>query len=393
MKLTNLKIIILVLTLIPLMTGCYNYQELNNLSIVTGTSIEKENDKYKVTIQVVNPKKNDDARSSNQPTFITYSQVGNTLQEAYRNIVLTSSRRIYGSHINILIISEDIAEKDIRETIDFIFRNPEIRKEFYVLLSKTPSKLLELNTPITNISSSNIKDTLTADAIHLAASKQVTYNQMMNMYLNPNLEIVLPTIEIIGEDTKGDDIDNLKNTDPETDYKLTGLAVFKENKILTTLKEKESIIYNIITNNINNTILKYECEKDKYISNKISEISTSTEIDPKTNKLKLKIKGTATISEIHCNYDLTNPKTIKEIEKNINKQITKDTNNIIKKFQNLNTDIFGFKDIYYKNNYKEFQNIKNNYDETFKNMQLEIKSNIKIIAKGNVEGDIYEMEN
>ena len=94
MKLTNLKIIILVLTLIPLMTGCYNYQELNNLSIVTGTSIEKENDKYKITIQVVNPKKNDDARSSSQPTFITYSQVGDTLQEAYRNIVLTSSRRI-----------------------------------------------------------------------------------------------------------------------------------------------------------------------------------------------------------------------------------------------------------------------------------------------------------
>ena len=392
MKLTNIKIIILLLVLIPL-TGCYNYQELNNLSIVTGTSIEKENDKYKITIQVVNPKKSDDARSSSQPTFITYSQAGDTLQEAYRRIVLTSSRRIYGSHINILIISEDIAEKDIRETIDFIFRNPEIRKEFYVLLSKTPSKLLELNTPITNISSSNIKDTLTDDAIHLAASKKVTYNQMMNMYLNPNLEIVLPTIEIIGENTKGDDIDNLKSTDPKTDYKLTGLAVFKENKILTTLKDEEAITYNIITNNVNNTILKCECEKDKYISNKISEISTSTEIDHKTNKLKLKIKGTATISEVLCNYDLTNPKTIKEIEKNINKQITKNTTNIIKKFQNLNTDIFGFKDIYYKNYYKEFNKIKDKYDETFKNMQLNITSNIKIIAKGNVEGDIYEMEN
>lgn len=393
MKLTNLKIIILVLTLIPLMTGCYNYQELNNLSIVTETSIEKENDKYKITIQVVNTKKNDDARSSSQPAFITYSKVGDTLQEAYRNIILTSSRRIYGSHINILIISEDIAEKDIRETIDFVFRNPEMRKEFYVLLSKTPSKLLELNTPITNISSSNIKDTLTADAIHLATSKQVTYNQMMDMYLNPNLEIVLPTIEIIGEDTKGDDIDNLKNTDPKTDYKLTDLAVFKGNKILTTLKDKESIMYNIITNNVKNTILKYECEKGKYIANKISEISTSTEIDPKTNKLKLKIKGTATISEVHCNYDLTNPKTIKEIEKKFNKQVTKDTTDIIKKFQDLNTDIFGFKDMYYKNYYKEFNKIKDKYDETFKNMELDITSNVKIIAKGNIEGDIYEMEN
>ena len=110
-------------------------------------------------------------------------------------------------------------------------------------------------------------------------------------------------------------------------------------------------------------------------------------------RLKLKIKGTATISEVHCNYDLTNPKTIKEIEKNINKQITKDTNNIIKKFQNLNTDIFGFKDMYYKNYYKEFNKIKDKYNETFKNMELDITSDVKIIAKGNVEGDIYEMEN
>ena len=391
MKLTNIKIIIILL-IIPILTGCYNYQELNNLSIVTGTSIEKENDKYKITIQVVNPKKSDDAKSSTQPSFITYSQVGDTLQEAYRNIVLTSSRRIYGSHINILIISEDIAKEDITETIDFMFRNAEIRKEFYVLLSKTPTKLLELNTPITNISSSNIKDTLTADSIHLATSKQVTYNQMMNMYLNPNLEIILPTIEITGTDS-GDDINNLKDTDPKTDYVLTGLAVFKENKILTTLENKEAITYNIITNNVKNTIQKYECDKNKYIANKISEISTTKEINTKENKLKLKINGTATISEIHCNYDLTNPKTIKEIEKNINKQLVKDTTTIIKKFQDLNTDIFGFKDIYYKNYYKEFNKIKDNYDKTFKNMQLDITSNIKIIAKGNVEGDIYEMEN
>lgn len=393
MKLTNLKIIIVLFTIIPLMTGCYNYQELNNLSIVTGTSIEKEDNKYKITIQVVNPKKSDDAVSSNQPTFITYSQFGDTLQEAYRNIVLTSSRRMYGSHLNILIISEDIAQNDISETIDFIFRNPEIRKEFLVLLSNNPSRLLELNTPITNISSSNIKDTLTADAIHLAASKQVTYNQMMNMYLNPNLEIVLPIVEMIGDDTREDNIDNLKSTNPKIDYRLDGLAVFKENKLLTTLMEKEAITYNLITNNINNTIFKYECEKDKYVANKISEISTLIKIVPKTNKLVLKIMGTATISEVHCNYDLTNPKVIKEIEENINKQVVKDISDIIKKFQGYGTDIFGFKDIYYKDYYKEFVKIRDNYDEIFKNMKLDITSNVRIIAKGNVIGDIYEMEN
>lgn len=393
LTLTNIKIIILLLTIFPLITGCYNYQELNNLSIVTGTSIEKIDNKYKITIQVVNPKKSDDTSSTNQPTFITYSQLGNTLQEAYRNIVLTSSRRIYGSHINILIISEDIAKEDISQILDFVFRNTEMRKEFNVLLSKEPSKLLELNTPITNISSNNIKDTLTADTLHLAASRQITFNEMMNMYLNPNLEIVLPTVEMIGNFNEGENIDNLKNTNPNADYKLTGLAIFKGNKILTTLNEKESVNYNIVTNNVTNTLLKHECQNNKYIVHKINELSTIQEIDPKKNKLKVKITGTAIISEVQCDYDLTKPKTIEKIQEDINKELVKNTTNIIKKFQEQSTDVFGFEDIYYKNYYKDYNKIKDNYEEIFKNMQIDITSNIKVIAKGNVEGDIYEMEN
>lgn len=393
LALTNIKIIILLLTIFPLITGCYNYQELNNLSIVTGTSIEKIDNKYKITIQVVNPKKSDDTSSTNQPTFITYSQLGDTLQEAYRNIVLTSSRRIYGSHINILIISEDIAKEDISQILDFVFRNTEMRKEFNVLLSKEPSKLLELNTPITNISSNNIKDTLTADTLHLAASRQITFNEMMNMYLNPNLEIVLPTVEMIGNFNEGENIDNLKNTNPNADYKLTGLAIFKGNKILTTLNEKESVNYNIVTNNVTNTLLKHECQNNKYIVHKINELSTIQEIDPKKNKLKVKISGTAIISEVQCDYDLTKPKTIEKIQEDINKELVKNTTNIIKKFQEQSTDVFGFKDIYYKNYYKDYNKIKDNYEEIFKNMQIDITSNIKVIAKGNVEGDIYEMEN
>lgn len=393
LTLTNIKIIILLLTIFPLITGCYNYQELNNLSIVTGTSIEKIDNKYKITIQVVNPKKSDDTSSTNQPTFITYSQLGDTLQEAYRNIVLTSSRRIYGSHINILIISEDIAKEDISQILDFVFRNTEMRKEFNVLLSKEPSKLLELNTPITNISSNNIKDTLTADTLHLAASRQITFNEMMNMYLNPNLEIVLPTVEMIGNFNEGENIDNLKNTNPNADYKLTGLAIFKGNKILTTLNEKESVNYNIVTNNVTNTLLKHECQNNKYIVHKINELSTIQEIDPKKNKLKVKITGTAIISEVQCDYDLTKPKTIEKIQEDINKELVKNTTDIIKKFQEQSTDVFGFEDIYYKNYYKDYNKIKDNYEEIFKNMQIDITSNIKVIAKGNVEGDIYEMEN
>ena len=81
------KIIILLIILLPLLTGCYNYRELNDLSIVTAMSIEKNNDLYKVTVQVVNPRKDTDASKGNQPSFITYNKTSKSIQQALREMI------------------------------------------------------------------------------------------------------------------------------------------------------------------------------------------------------------------------------------------------------------------------------------------------------------------
>ena len=57
------KTLILLLPLL-LLSGCYNYQEMNDLGIITATEINKENDEFKITVQVVNPKKQSDASTS-----------------------------------------------------------------------------------------------------------------------------------------------------------------------------------------------------------------------------------------------------------------------------------------------------------------------------------------
>ena len=86
------KIIILSIILLPLLTGCYNYRELNNLSIVTAISIEKNNDLYKVTVQVVNPRKDTDTSKGNQPSFITYNKTSKSIQQALREMITGYTR-------------------------------------------------------------------------------------------------------------------------------------------------------------------------------------------------------------------------------------------------------------------------------------------------------------
>ena len=101
---------------------------------IAAVEADKIEDEFHLLVQVANPKNQNDASSANQPQFVTYEASGQTLQQAFRNIVQESSRKIYGMHIQLLVITENIAKEDLQSMLDFFFRNVEIRKEFYVIV-------------------------------------------------------------------------------------------------------------------------------------------------------------------------------------------------------------------------------------------------------------------
>ena len=50
-----MKKILFIIPLILLLTGCYNYREINELAIVSGISITQEGNDIKLTTEVINP--------------------------------------------------------------------------------------------------------------------------------------------------------------------------------------------------------------------------------------------------------------------------------------------------------------------------------------------------
>ena len=127
------KILILLLILLPLISGC-NYKELNNLSIVNMVAIDYVDDKYEVTVKVLNTEKESDNQNS---TFdgVTYKSSGNNLTEAISNISLTNPKQIYLSHLELLVISKDLANNKLKDIINYFINNSAINKNFSVLLS------------------------------------------------------------------------------------------------------------------------------------------------------------------------------------------------------------------------------------------------------------------
>ena len=251
------------LFLVPLffcLTGCYNYRELNDLAIVSGISIDKDGDKYIVTAEVINPKKQQDASSGKEPEFVIYTSSGNSMQEAFRKMVKESPKKLYGAQMDVLIIDEETAKTELKNILDFFSRDPEIRSEFYVLVGKS-TDVLEITTPLDKISSRNILDSLEANNSYLGFANLVTYHDMLDNYLNPNIELALPTVEVVGDDANGDSIENIESTEVETSSIITNIAVFKDNKFVGYLTEDESQAYNMVTNNAKTTLMKTNYKK------------------------------------------------------------------------------------------------------------------------------------
>ena len=215
-----MKKLLLILITLTFLTGCYNYRELNDLAIVTAVSISKEKDNYNIAVQVVNPKKDQDTSSSNEPDFIVYKSKGETLQAAFESLVKESPKRMYKTQMQILIIDEKMAKNNIKEVFEYLARNPEIRNEFNVLIGKSDN-ILETLTPLDNLSSQNILDSLKASSKYLGNTNLLTFNELLSDYQNEKTEMAIPVIKLTSQKNKDD-----KNTEKILEKTTTTPAIY-----------------------------------------------------------------------------------------------------------------------------------------------------------------------
>lgn len=390
---------ILFIFIILITSGCQSYRELNDLAIATAVSIDYIDDKneFEIITQVVNTVKQQDASSSGEPAFVNFTSTAPTIWEAFRKTTVESPRKIYASQIQLLILSENIVNNHLDEVLDFFTRNPEIRSELNIAVAKNNDALksITIQTLLDNLSSSNILSSLELTSKKDGISEIVTLNDLTNMYLNPYQEIVLPSIIIEGNINEGNSEENKTSTIYKASAKIGTTCITKDNKIITYLDNNTSKYLSLIRGKIGNYIIKYNF-KDGYVAFEPNNIKVNTKADLKKNKITISIEGFTRVYEITSNYDIQDNKKAKELQDFFNKKTEEDILNTFNYIRTeYNTDIFKFRDLYYKKDPNYFKKNYNNwYEETFPNLELEVKSNIKLYEKGHTKEAIkYERKN
>ena len=392
-----MKRIKFLILLLPLLSGCYNYRELNELGITTAVSIDYKDNNFYVIAEVINPIKQQDASSSNNSPFVNYNSSSSSLQDAFRKVVLESPRQLYAAQLEIIVLSEEVVNNHLEEVLEYFARDPESRTEIKIIVAKTEdsTKAITLQTLLTSLSSSNIINSLDLQSKVLGMSYPVTLNELLNMYIDPYLEVVLPSMTLYGNYEIGDEKENITTSSPKAIVKIDGSTITKDNKILGYLDLEESKILNLINGKLKETIIKMNYY-DGYIIFGPNRIKVSRELDIKNNIIKINISGYSKTKEIQSNIDLKDPKEVEKLNKALNMELEKkitDTFNSIR--EKYGTDVFGFQELYYRTNYKYFkENCTNWYENIYPKIKLEVKANVRLYEKGNTLGGLrYERKN
>lgn len=389
------KIIILIILLFGV-CGCWNYKELDDYSIITGIAIDKDEDKYEVSVLISNASKSSgESPDSSESKSVVYSGKGDSIFKALKDIALISPKELYLDHFSILVISEEIAQEGVYNIVDFFLRYPNARKDFSVALSKDckAKDTLKIITPLTDFPSQSIADNLKFSTKLQGTISNINYNELMYNLIAPGKEVSINGIKIIGDEEEGSSKENTESSEPKTYLKLGNLGIFKDDKFIKWTDEEESFGINIINNEMSEMYIKLEID-DGYVV--VSPVDFSTEVEVKIEndnpKVSITASGNAKVMEISGHIDLEDDSIIEKIRKKANNEIKK----YIKKALNVaienETDIFGFGLKLYKSNPKYFNKVKDNWNDDLKNLDFNIKSDLIIKSISSTQNSVEVLD-
>lgn len=392
------KYLILIVALISIMTtGCWNYNELNNLAIVTGMGIDKVDNEYQISLLIANTTETSETGGT-QPKANVLSGNGKSITEATNKISSMSSKEIFSGHLNLLVISEEVAKEGIYNILDNFIRDPVATKSINlaVVRGSSSNEILKVLSPLEIIPSNNIVDNIETSSKYLGISYNTHLSDFLYNMINYGFDSVVPTIEIKGIKKEDSNFDELKETELNSEIILTDNAIFDNYKLVDYMGEDESKIINIISNKSISLNLYNKCYEnlDKHIVLKIDNPKTKIELQINNDNIKyiFNIKASGSIEETNCKLHLNDTDVIEKITDYAKSDIRDMVITTMEKLKENKSDIFGLENILYKKNYKYWKKIRKKWDDIYKNLDYDINISLDLKTKGSLETTIKEVD-
>lgn len=365
----RLSAVLLSLFLLLSISGCWNYAEVDDMAIVAGVAIDKNeaDGKLLLTAELVDT---NGGLDKTQAGFKMVSLSGDTMFEIVRNIISMTGRKLFWSHAKAIIFSEEVARDGLIKVVDWYSRDTETRSDVYIFVSgeKTAREVLNLNSTTGTIISFELAQMM-RDEQHTSSAPTVEIWDFIDKLETTGINAIAPII-------KTHERNGQKNE------RVVGTAIFAKDKMVGRLNGDETKSTLFVKNHIKGGVLDV-ADKNGIPAYSLEIISNQTKIKPKMvdGKLQIQIQTVTKtgLDEVMTPEGFLKDESIGDIEKRAGEHLQENMLAVIHKMQQeYDADIFGFGEKVHEGQPKLWAKIKDQWPQEFADLDVTVSSKVVI---------------
>lgn len=378
---------VLVIFLLIMLTGCFGKVEIDELPIVSAIGVDKSEQGFKVTAQVIRPKIVSGVQQGVPGTnIIIFSQEGKSVNEALRKMAVYNRNKVFLGHMQLLAFGEDFAKEGVRDAVEYFFESPMTRQRFIIAVVKEgkAEDLLKIQTPMLDTPASEINSSIENQAKYYGNSVITYADEVFASSLSQEFNVGITGLKIEGDPQDGSDSKNMEDIDIKTKIKVAGIGVFNNDKLVGWLNDEESIGYNRIRGLLKSTVHTVKLDEDDI-----------TSIEANKAKVKKKVKIVDNMPVITIDYFTTavvpsisthkflKTEDIKNLENKASKIIKETMEKALNKIREYKTDAFYFGELINNHYPKYWKTVEGNFDSLIPDIEVHFNISVEIVNQSN----------
>lgn len=373
--------IILLFVVVIIVGGCWDNKDVTVLSFVVAMGFDLDAEgKTIVTAQVAKPSVigANLKTPSPEPAVSVYSSSGNTVFDAIRNTLSQVNEKLYFHHLQVLVISEEIAQKSIMDALDFMLRDQEGEPMAKLLVAKgcKASEVIQARSDIEDIPAMHLISIL-ENSKSLPFIREIDLFEILKSLEQDGVE---PVVGVVTKVSEKEEL-NIK------DLRFTEAAVFKGDKLVGWLDASETRGFLFVEGELVSGILNIDNPLDngKKVSIEMTRSSAKKDIVLHNDGglgILIEIYMEGDIGNKQGTGNLTSEEVIPKLQFQLEKLIENEVRHTVELAQNVyKSDIFGFGEIVRKS-YPQYWEEISDWNEIFSGLPLELKVVAKIRGSG-----------
>jgi spore germination protein KC len=375
---SRVGILLSLLAVLMLVSGCWDKKELNEVAVVIGVGVDLDPDgKYQVTAQVIKPTTqgaNSAGGGSELPTW-SISSSGKTYTDAVSELNRISPRRLYWPHLQIVIFGQEMAKAGIAPVLTWFERDRDSRSGTFVVVTRgTAEDLLNQKIELGSVPAKSMADLINNAQIRQLPARQMTLRKLTAILVTPGIDTTL-------------DIINPKKIRGKVEtYELAGAAIFRGDKMVASVTNETVHGLAIASNKYENAILTVACPKnDKaYATYLLTDFQSKLRADWVDGRVlaRLRVFIEGNVNDQTCQEQLLEPAAMDALELIIADKIRTLVSDMYEEGVKKHADVFGIGRKLRMTHPDVWRKVSKNWRSELRHVKLEIQTDANIRRGG-----------